>query len=73
MGKDFFLGGNPQTPALCIRIPTTQIILLYTMTVQTPAGMILAVRHNPYEITRRLLLILNHVTADEMENQLRYI
>ena len=31
------------------------------------------VRRSPYEIVRRLLIILNHVTADEMENQLRYI
>jgi predicted nuclease of predicted toxin-antitoxin system len=36
-------------------------------------GMIIAVRRSPYEIVRRLLIILNHVTADEMENQLRYI
>ena len=32
-----------------------------------------AVRHPPYEIVRRLLLILNQVTADEMQDQLRYI
>ena len=37
------------------------------------AGMILAVRRSPYEITRRLLVILNHVAADEMVNQVRYI
>lgn len=36
-------------------------------------GIIVAVRRSPYEIVRRLLSILNHVAADEMKNQLRYI
>ena len=36
-------------------------------------GVILAVRHSPQEIARRLLIVLNNVTADEMENQVRYI
>ena len=36
-------------------------------------GIILAVRHSPYELVRRLTRILNNVTADEMENQIRYI
>ncbi|HZS09319.1 MAG TPA: DUF5615 family PIN-like protein [Blastocatellia bacterium] len=36
-------------------------------------GIIIAVRHPPQELVRRLLLILNHVTADEMQNQVRYI
>lgn len=36
-------------------------------------GIIFAVRHPPQEIARRLLIILNHVTADEMINQVRYI
>ena len=40
---------------------------------QHHAGIIIAVRHPPYEIVRRLLLILNQVTADEMDDQLRYI
>jgi len=34
---------------------------------------IICTRHSPYEIMRRLLLILNQVTADEMQDQLRYI
>lgn len=37
------------------------------------AGAIIAVRRLPYEIAGRLLKILNHVTADEMCDQLRYI
>ncbi|PYS48658.1 MAG: hypothetical protein DMF68_12430 [Acidobacteria bacterium] len=40
---------------------------------QTHHGIIIAVRRPPHEIVRRLLTILNQVTADEMENQLRYI
>jgi len=37
------------------------------------AGVIIAVRRNPYDLTRRLLLLLNDVTADEMDNQVMYI
>ncbi|MEK6301974.1 MAG: DUF5615 family PIN-like protein [Acidobacteriota bacterium] len=36
-------------------------------------GIIIAVRRPPHEIVRRLLVILNQVTADEMQNQVRYI
>ena len=36
-------------------------------------GVIIAVRHHPYEILRRLLILLNQVTTDEMKNQLRYV
>ena len=36
-------------------------------------GIIVAVRRSPQEIARRLLVILNHVTADEMMNQVRYV
>jgi|ERR1044071_824841 predicted nuclease of predicted toxin-antitoxin system len=36
-------------------------------------GIIIAVRRSPHEIFRRLLRLLNQVTADEMENQVHYI
>lgn len=36
-------------------------------------GVIIATRRRPHELVRRLLQILNHVTADEFENQVRYI
>ena len=36
-------------------------------------GIIIALRRSPYEVMRRLLVILNSVTAGEMKNQLRYI
>jgi predicted nuclease of predicted toxin-antitoxin system len=35
------------------------------------SGIIIAVRRSPQEIARRLLVILNRVTADEMMNQVR--
>ncbi|MFZ0544931.1 MAG: DUF5615 family PIN-like protein [Candidatus Promineifilaceae bacterium] len=45
----------------------------YTNAGKTHYGIILAVRNKPYEVVRRLMRILNHVTADEMQNQVRYI
>jgi hypothetical protein len=36
-------------------------------------GIIIARRHPPYELSRRILVLLNQVTADEMVDQLRYI
>ena len=36
-------------------------------------GIIFAARNPPQEILRRLLIILNQITADEMKNQVRYI
>lgn len=36
-------------------------------------GIIIAVRRPVYELARRTLVILNSVTADEMQNQVRYI
>ena len=40
---------------------------------RTHYGIVIAVRRPPQEIARRLLRILNHVTAEEMQNQVRYI
>lgn len=36
-------------------------------------GVVLAVHRPPYEIVRRLPVIFNDVTADEMQNQVIYI
>lgn len=36
-------------------------------------GIIFAVRRPPQQIVQRLLIILNHVTSEEMQNQVRYI
>jgi uncharacterized protein DUF5615 len=40
---------------------------------RTHHGIILAVRRPPHQIVRKLLAILNHVTADEMIGQIRYV
>ena len=40
---------------------------------ETHYGVILAFRRPPGEIARRLLLILNHLTFDEIRNQVRYV
>lgn len=40
---------------------------------QSHDGIVIAVRRPAREIARRLLVILDQVTADEMQNQLRYI
>jgi predicted nuclease of predicted toxin-antitoxin system len=40
---------------------------------RTHYGIILAVRRSPYEVMRRLLVIINNLTADEIQDQLLYI
>ena len=50
-----------------------QLAQMYAATGQSHFGMILALRRTPYEIARRVLHTLEYVTADEMENQVRYI
>lgn len=50
-----------------------ELIQIYFDTEQIHYGVILAVRRPPQNIAQRLLAILNQVTADEMENQVRYI
>lgn len=37
------------------------------------AGIVISARHSPHEIVRRLLPILDAITADEMHNAVRYI
>ncbi len=37
------------------------------------SGIIIAVRRPPKELSRRVLILLDSVTADEIENQIRYI
>ena len=40
---------------------------------RTHSGILVAIRRPPHEVVRRLLAILNSVTADELANQLRYV
>jgi predicted nuclease of predicted toxin-antitoxin system len=50
-----------------------ELVQSYFNSRQIHYGVIFAVRRPPQEIAQRLLAILNHVTADEMQNQVRYI
>ncbi len=45
----------------------------YFIAGKTYYGIITAVRRPVYELVQRLLVILNGVTAREIENQIRYI
>lgn len=47
--------------------------LEYFASGKTHCGIIIAIRRPPQDIVRRLLVISNNVTADEMVNQIRYI
>lgn len=55
------------------RIDFEALAQAYLTTGQTHYGTIIAVRRPPYDITRRLLRLLNHVKAEEIRNQVRYI
>lgn len=45
----------------------------YLATGQKHHGIIIASRRSPYEVARRLAVLLNTLAADELENQLLYI
>ena len=45
----------------------------YFRTNRNHKGIIIAIRRTPFEIARRLLIILDRMTADEMDNQLIYL
>lgn len=55
------------------RVDFESLVRHYFILQKPHAGIIIAVRHPPHEVARRLLLILNQVTADEMKDQVRYI
>ena len=55
------------------RLDFEELVRSYFDASQMHYGVIFAVRRSPQEIARRLLVILNHVTLDEMQNQVRYI
>jgi predicted nuclease of predicted toxin-antitoxin system len=54
------------------RVDFEQLVQAYFDSGQMHYGVIFAVRRSPQEIAQRLLVILNQVTADEMQNQVRY-
>ena len=45
----------------------------YLATGRVHSGIIIAIRRPPYELSDRLLRLLDRLTADEMRNQLLYI
>ena len=55
------------------RVDFEALHLMYLSTGKDYAGIIIAGRHPAQEVAKCLLIILNEVTADEMQNQLRYI
>lgn len=55
------------------RVDFEEQIRKYFAAGKSHAGIIIATRHSPQEIVRRLLIILDSTTADEMLNQVRYI
>ena len=55
------------------RIDFEELVQSYFDSGQMHYGVIFAVRRSPQEIARRLMVILNQVTSEEMQNQVRYI
>lgn len=55
------------------RVDFESLVQDYFILHKPHAGVIIAVRHPPHEIARRLMVILNQITADEMRDQVRYI
>ncbi len=62
-----------RTPITHNRTDFEELVQTYFDSGQLHYGVIFAVRRSPQEIAQRLLVILNQVTADEMQNQVRYI
>lgn len=55
------------------RVDFEELVQSYFNSGKVHYGVFFAVRRSPQEIARRLLAILNQVTVDEMQNQVRYI
>ena len=55
------------------RVHFEELAAAYFAEGKAHAGIIIAVQRSPYEVARRVVRILDHVTAEEMRNQLRYI
>ena len=67
------LDGYQKTLVTHNRADFEKLVQEYFNLNQTHYGVIIAVRRPPQKIARRLLKIVNHVTAEEMRNQVRYI
>jgi predicted nuclease of predicted toxin-antitoxin system len=55
------------------RVDFESLAAQYAANEQAHFGIIIAARRSPYDLAQRILTLLNHVTADEMVNQLRYV
>lgn len=55
------------------RVDFERLALEYFERAQGHFGIILAVRRPPSELVNRLLSLLNEATADEFQNQVRYV
>jgi hypothetical protein len=67
---------RPLSTGRCLpitRVDFEALHLAYLSVGEDHAGIIIARRHSAQEVAQRLLIILYAVTADEMQNQLRYI
>ena len=55
------------------RVHFEALAQMYFEEKKTHSGIIIAVRRPPKELSRRILILLDSMTADEIENQVRYI
>jgi predicted nuclease of predicted toxin-antitoxin system len=55
------------------RVDFERLAAEYTAAGKSHAGIIIAVRRSPYAIAQRLLALMNHLSADEMDGQVIYI
>jgi hypothetical protein len=55
------------------RVHFEALAQMYFEAKKTHSGIIIAVRRAPKELSRRILILLDSVTADEIENQILYI
>lgn len=55
------------------RLHFQQLAQDYSAEGRSHTGILISVRRSPYEIARRLLLLMNRITAEEMDNRLLYL
>ena len=68
-----FAAGQGKTILTHNRIHFEALARRYFEDMKTHSGIIIAVRRHPKELCRRVLILLNSLTADEIENQIKYI
>ena len=68
-----FAAANRRTLLTHNRVDFEILAQRYFEEKKTHSGIIIAVRRKPQEVARRILVLLNSFTADEIENQIKYI